>query len=167
MWTCGIYCIHICTNHTSSSKYLLLPQISLSSAQGFQTEHSIGSLELYHGPSPTAKKDNKIPIIIELFIRSQAVFIWFQIIKILVWILYFVPSFSLHSNNSEIAKMTYPNINRITWSWCFLKPWRSGGCFTKTKIKFMLDLTMEGHLYHWLLSQSWSLDNVFSFNDEL
>ena len=28
---------------------------------------------------------------------------------------------------------------------------RPGGCFTKTKIDFKLDLTMAGSLGHWLL----------------
>ena len=43
--------------------------------------------------------------------------------------------------------------------------------FHKTKIDFKLDLTTAGHSCHWLLallvSQLWSLDNIFSFNSEL
>ena len=46
-----------------------------------------------------------------------------------------------------------------------------GVCFTKTKIEFKLDPTMSGHLCHWLLSplvsQLWSLYNIFSFNNEI
>ena len=43
----------------------------------------------------------------------------------------------------------------------------SGGCFTKTKIDFKLDLDMAGHSCHWLLSTLVSSDNIFSFNNEL
>ena len=47
----------------------------------------------------------------------------------------------------------------------------SGTCFTKTKIDFKLELNIAGHSCHWflssLVSQLWSLDNIFSFYTEL
>ena len=45
-----------------------------------------------------------------------------------------------------------------------------GGCFTKTKINFKLDLSMAGCSCHWLLSllvsQLWSSYNILSFNND-